>query len=469
VGVRNGISENQNVVKEGYQRVLAARLADAAFFYREDLKTPLEKKAAGLKAVMFQKELGSVWEKAERTASLAAFLAKDLGLPDSVRDEAQAAARLGKADLVSAMVGEFPELQGVMGRIYGGKEGLPDGLCRAIEQHYWPLTADGALPETDAAALAALADKLDVLAGDFLIGLIPTGSQDPYGLRRAAVGVLRILEARGWDVGLKDAVSAAMNAFPAGVKGDREAAAGTLLNFFRQRWSSLLETEGFRVDEIAAVVGDFDDPVDARRRFKALHDVRRHPDFEPLAVAFKRAANILKQAEKKGVTLPPGLRPEAMVEPAEKALNEALQSLWTRLNPFPAGPRRRILRRGHGHGPRACRPRQPPVPPGPGGGPLPPHRGPLPAAGHARRREVAAVLSFLVCLLVAYIIYLHAKFVRRGLPAAENPVFVMEKPELPRKLQAVSDRIDQWKEEGRIDRAEHEKLAQLVREDAERA
>ena len=200
VGIRNGMSENQVVVREGYERVLAARLSDAEFFFREDRKTTLEEKAPLLKGVLFQKELGSVWEKIERVAGLAAFLGESLGVSDEEKAAADRVARLGKADLVSAMVGDFPELQGVMGRIYAQAEGLPPRVAEGIERHYWPLTADGALPEDAPAAVVALADKLDTLAGDFLVGLVPTGSQDPYGLRRAAVGALRILEAKGWRV-----------------------------------------------------------------------------------------------------------------------------------------------------------------------------------------------------------------------------------------------------------------------------
>jgi glycyl-tRNA synthetase beta chain len=299
VGVRNGISENQAVVKEGYQRVLAARLSDAAFFHREDRKTTLEEKAPLLKGVLFQKALGSVWEKVERTAVLADALGVALKLSPEERAEAVSIVRLGKADLVSAMVGEFPELQGVMGRIYARAEGKPEGVALGIEQHYWPLSAEGVLPETAPAALASLADKLDTLAGDFLVGLVPTGSQDPYGLRRAAVGVLRLIEARGWRLGFKAAAERALAAFPESVKGDRAGTLRTLLDFFRQRWSALLEAEGFRVDEISAVTAaGFDDAVDARARLKALSEVRRHPDFEPLAAAYKRAFKIVKQAEK---------------------------------------------------------------------------------------------------------------------------------------------------------------------------
>ena len=328
VGIRNGMSENQVVVREGYERVLAARLSDAEFFYREDLKTTLEAKAPLLKGVLFQKELGSVWDKIERVAGLAAHLGETLRLSDEEKSVADGVARLGKADLVSAMVGEFPELQGVMGRIYARVEGLPPRVAEGIELHYWPLTADGALPEDAPAAVVSLADKLDTLAGDFLVGLIPTGSQDPYGLRRAAVGVLRILEAKGWRFSLKAVLERALAGFPSTVQGDRAKALQSLLGFLRQRWSALLEAERFRPDEILAVsAAGFDDPVDARRRLNALHDIRRHQDFEPLSIAFKRVIKIVKQAaEKKEFSIPVDgealpIRRELLVEEAEQILS----------------------------------------------------------------------------------------------------------------------------------------------------
>lgn len=350
VGIRNGMSENQAGVREGYERVLAARLSDAEFFFQQDRKARLEEKAPLLKGVLFQKELGSVWDKTERVVRLAEALSRRLALSEPARAHAGRVALLAKADLVSAVVGEFPELQGVMGRIYAETDGEPAAVAQGVEQHYWPLTAEGDLPSGEAAAVVSLADKLDTLAGDFLVGLVPSGSQDPYGLRRAAVGVLRILRERRWRLSLAEAVDAALSAFPAPrEKAELTAAAAdepvrpkaedarlkarrTLLDFFRQRWAALMEARGYRFDEIEAVAAlHFDDVVDAERRLEALHQVRRHPDFTPLAVAFKRAANILAQARKKDwfvfhETKAFPVAADKLAEPAEKDLFAAYQA-----------------------------------------------------------------------------------------------------------------------------------------------
>jgi glycyl-tRNA synthetase beta chain len=323
IGIRNGVSENQAVVREGYERVLAARLADAAFFHEQDRRTKLEDKAPSLKSVLFQKELGSVWDKTERVIQLVGTIAAGLGLERETAHAAPRIAYLAKADLVTAVVGEFPELQGVMGRIYALADGEPGEVAQGIEQQYWPLTAEGELPRTASAAVASVADKLDTLAGDFHVGLVPTGSQDPYGLRRAAVGTLRVLSERGWRVDLPRLVDAALAPFPG---GDRAKTAQLLMDFFRQRWAALQEARGFRFDEVQSVqAGGFADPVDAEKRLQALQSVRRHPDFTPLAVAFKRASNILSQARKKNGGAPVKTEVDEALfrEPAEKSLFEA--------------------------------------------------------------------------------------------------------------------------------------------------
>ncbi len=334
IGIRNGISENQAVVREGYERVLSARLSDAAFFFGQDRKTRLEEKAPQLKGVLFQKELGTVWDKTARVERLARAIYSQLNnLPAETGEAAGRVAFLAKADLVTAVVGEFPELQGVMGRLYALADGEPSRVADGIEQHYWPLTADGELPKSEAGALVSLADKLDTLAGDFLVGLIPTGSADPYGLRRAAIGILRILSDRQWRLDLRALAEQAVLAFPETVKGDRAKTVQTLADFFKQRWSALMEAKGYRFDEIEAVASvRFGDAVDAEQRLKALHDIRRHPDFAPLSIAFKRAANILSQARKKDwfaahESKGSSVQGDRLAEPAEKELFSAYENI----------------------------------------------------------------------------------------------------------------------------------------------
>jgi glycyl-tRNA synthetase beta chain len=347
VGIRNGISDNQAIVREGYERVLSARLSDAAFFFEQDRQTRLEAKAVELKSVLFQKELGSLWDKSERVIRLVERLLPRIKIShESAPHSAGRIAFLAKADLVTAMVGEFPELQGVMGRIYAALDGEGDEIADGIEQHYWPLTAEGELPVSEAAALVSLADKIDTLSGDFLAGLIPTGSQDPYGLRRAAVGVLRILSDKKWTLDLNEMIGEALDAFPATVPGDRAATRKTLLDFFRQRWTALMEARGHRFDEVQAVSTEgFGNVVDAERRLSALGQARRNPSFDSISVAFKRADNILTQARKKGIFSEDTVfAPERLAEPAEKDLHASLSKIELDLQPvFEAGDYRQAL------------------------------------------------------------------------------------------------------------------------------
>jgi len=329
VGVRNGISENQGVVREGYERVLAARLSDAAFFVEQDKKSRLEEKAALLKGVLFQKELGMMSDKVVRIEAMCVRLSDKLGWGEEPKEQSRRIAHLAKADLVTQVVGEFPELQGVMGRIYAKAEGESTDVADGIEQHYWPLTADGELPKSDPAALVSVADKLDTLAGQFLVGHIPSGSQDPYGLRRAAMGVLRVISEKGWRLSLPQLVEYAVTGYMDEQKADAPKAKSALFDFFKQRWTSWMESRGFRFDEVQAVVtAGFDDVVNAERRLASLQKVRRHPDFEPMAAAFKRAANILTQARQKNL-LADGARvsPDVLKDPAERALYETFQKV----------------------------------------------------------------------------------------------------------------------------------------------
>jgi len=296
VGIRNGISEDQTVVREGYERVLAARLADAAFFFKEDRRMPLADRVQELKGIAFLAPL-TVFDKTERVRKLAKHLGESLKPEETLLVEADRIALLSKADLVTAMVGEFPELQGVMGRIYASATETAS-VAQGIEEHYWPLTADGPLPRLPAAALVSIADKLDSLAGNFLAENIPSGSQDPYGLRRSSVGLLRILKDRGWSLNLGDAGNFAMTCYG----NDNPLKVNKLGEFMRQRWSALQEAAGFRVDAIRAVLvscPNCHDPLEWEGRLRAVADVLPHPDFGPLVEAFKRASNILKQAEEK--------------------------------------------------------------------------------------------------------------------------------------------------------------------------
>lgn len=331
VGIRNGLSDHQSVVREGYERVLAARLADAAFFFEQDRRRSLAEWRSDLKGIAFLSPTLSVFDKTERVGVLAQNLAARLTLPsDRAADVARACA-LSKADLATGVVGEFPELQGVVGRLYAAADGETPAVSAAVEQHYWPLTAEGVLPEGEVAAVVSVADKIDTLVGNFLIGKTPSGSQDPYGLRRAAIGLLRVLEDRAWPVSLPALVDDALARLPDPL-GDKAAARRGVLDFLRQRWAALAEARGARFDETGAVLAaGFERVAETARRLEALRAVRRHPDFEPLSAAYKRAANLLKQAEKKGETVPETPAPDRLSSPAERGLADALAAVSVRV------------------------------------------------------------------------------------------------------------------------------------------
>ncbi len=329
IGIRNGMSVHQDIVKEGYERVLAARLADARFFFQQDRKMPLASKVEALKGVMFQEKLGNLFDKKERVKTLINFLGDHLPTAPTWRAQALRAAELCKADLVTDMVREFPELQGIVARLYAEADQEDSVVATAVEQHYWPITMTSPLPESDAAAALSLADKLDTLAGDFAIGLIPTGSADPYGLRRAAVGVLRILEDRQWPVSLENLIRQAVAELPGKLVGAASEAQNKLMQFMKQRWTAVLIEQGFKADEIDAVLSvDASVVPETLARLQALHELRAKSEFESLAAAFKRSMNIVRQAAKNSDGDGAGpVRPELLHEPAEKALHEAVEKV----------------------------------------------------------------------------------------------------------------------------------------------
>ncbi|HYS82478.1 MAG TPA: glycine--tRNA ligase subunit beta, partial [Anaeromyxobacteraceae bacterium] len=287
--------KDPRVARNGYQRVLRARLADARFFFEEDRKRRLESRVEDLGRRTYQAKLGTELERVERLERIAVALASALGLGDA-KEQAMRAAHLCKADLGTGMVGEFPELQGIMGGHYARLDGEPAAVADAIEDHYKPIGASEDLPRGDVGALVGLADRLHQLVGIIGVGEKATGAADPFGLRRAAIGILRLLQARGYHLSLGAAVDAALEALRGRVPGDGAAVRGQVLDFLRGRLKALWGEE-FDADLVEAVLSaGFDDLVDARRRLDALAEVKRRPDFVPLAVAFKRVANIQEKA-----------------------------------------------------------------------------------------------------------------------------------------------------------------------------
>jgi glycyl-tRNA synthetase beta chain len=279
-------------VRHGNERVLAARLADAAFFFREDQKHGLEHFRARLDGVVFQKKLGTIGQKVERLRALSRALGERLTVDPATCDRAAA---LAKVDLATAMVGEFPELQGAMGRRYAARKGEPEAVSLAVYEHYLPRGARDSTPSQPTGAVVGLADRLDTLVGGFAAGLQPTGSADAFGLRRAALGVLRILLDRSWRLSLVELVGLAGDALAPQIAVDA-ATRAQVLEFLTTRLRGyLVEAGELPADCVeAALAAGADDVVDARERVLALSRLRGRPDFEPLAAAFKRVANILK-------------------------------------------------------------------------------------------------------------------------------------------------------------------------------
>ncbi|MEO7032696.1 MAG: glycine--tRNA ligase subunit beta [Polyangiaceae bacterium] len=310
-------------IQLGNDRVMRARMADAKFFYDEDLKVPLAKRTAELDGIMFHKRLGSVGDKVRRIVTLVPVLGAKLGLSAEVIAVAREGAALAKCDLVSLMVRELPELQGEMGAAYGLAQGLNPAVAQVIAEHYQPRGADDPPAEHDAGALVALADRLDTLVGCFAIGLLPTGAADPLALRRAAIGVLRTLLHKQWRIGLSDAIATSYAGF-ATVKLDLDApaTADKLGGFLRQRLRGVLSEPGDVVD--ACVAASADDPYDVQLRAAALGKIEESVRTSAGEV-FKRAANIAKEAPP-GELVPPA-SVQAEVHPSEQRVFDAFQAL----------------------------------------------------------------------------------------------------------------------------------------------
>ncbi|BDG08045.1 glycine--tRNA ligase subunit beta [Anaeromyxobacter paludicola] len=308
--------KDPKVARHGYERVLRARLADARFFFEEDRKRSLESRVGDLGRRTYQAKLGSELERVERIGQIALALAGQLGLGGRA-PELDRAARLCKADLGTGMVGEFPELQGIMGAHYARLEGIDPEVAAAIEDHYRPIGAAEEMPRGDLGALVGLADRLHQLAGIIGVGEKATGAADPFGLRRAAIGLVRILVDRGYHLSLAAAVDGALAAVGPKLVLPREQVKAQVLDFVRGRLKALW-SEGADGDLVEAVLSaGFDDVVDARERLAALAEVKRRPDFVPLAVAFKRVANIQEKAQGEGTgRVDPGL----LRDDAERAL-----------------------------------------------------------------------------------------------------------------------------------------------------
>ncbi len=295
----NGDPAFRDNIVDGNERVVAARLYDAKFFYDEDLKRPLEAYVEGLREVVFQEELGTTFEKTGRIVALARHLSAQAGLGAADAADAERAAYLCKADLVTGAVVEFTSVQGIMGSYYAAAAGETPQVARAIADHYRPRFSGDELPESQVGKVVAMADKLDTICGLFAIGQGPTGSSDPFALRRAAIGIVSILfDLPG--VSLMAAIDAALALYTeAGIAFDREAVRGAVIDFFVTRTKVMLRDEGCAADAIDAVLAvDVSEPMELVRRVRALEAARTDaPDtFDDLATAYARANNLADPA-----------------------------------------------------------------------------------------------------------------------------------------------------------------------------
>ncbi|MBB4659719.1 glycine--tRNA ligase subunit beta [Parvularcula dongshanensis] len=304
----------------GYERVLTARLSDALFLYRQDLKTPLEEHAERLSGITFFEGLGTIADKVDRVAALAREIAPKVGADPG---HAEKAARLAKADLPTEMVGEFPELQGVMGRYYALEAGVEQDVADAIRDHYKPQGQGDEVPTAPVSVAVALADKLATLVMFWSIDAKPTGSKDPFALRRMALGAVQILLSGSLKLPLLETFG-----------GSNADAAKDLLGFFHDRLTVYLRDQGHRHDHIAAVLTpDADDLVLVVRKLEALEAFLGTEDGANLITAYKRAANILRAEAKKGTEPSEAISPDAFAQGEEKALYDTLEEVRVQVLP----------------------------------------------------------------------------------------------------------------------------------------
>ncbi len=300
ISVSNTMPKDIDVIRSGYERVVRARLSDAKFFFDADCRVRLEEYSAKLGQVVFMAKLGTMSEKVVRLKSSVSLLSKLFEWTDSM-SPAERAADLSKADLMTDMVGEFPELQGVMGREYAIRQGEKNEVAMAIFEHYLPRFSGDMLPATKAGKLLAIAEKMDNIAGCFGSGNAPTGSNDPYALRRQALGILHILIKGGHHISLKKVSEIGMSAYKGVIaEAKHDEIMKDIIEFFRERLNTLLVSEGYRYDCVRAIISaDLDDPYDAFLRITALDRYRIKPEFEALTISFKRVMNIIPPDFKK--------------------------------------------------------------------------------------------------------------------------------------------------------------------------
>lgn len=327
VAVNNTCVKDRKMAAEGHQRVIRARLEDALFFFKADRSRTLADRVADLDGVIFQAKLGTIREKTERIVALTGKLAEALAPGQAA--VAGRAAFLAKADLLTSMVNEFPSLQGVIGKDYALLNGESPEVALAIQEHYMPLRAGEALPTGIAGALVGMADRLDTIAGCFGIGQMPTGTADPFGLRRQALGLLHITARQQFSLSLPQFVAQALDLYGKKLPAEKQTALNNIMEFIKGRFVNDLTAQGIPAETIEAVTSvTFEDVVDCRRRIDALVSISGQESFALLAGSFKRVKNIIKDNEDAAID------PALLAEEPETQLHTALTAVREEIEPL---------------------------------------------------------------------------------------------------------------------------------------
>lgn len=321
ITIRNGGKEYLETVQHGNERVLRARLEDAQFFFDEDRKKTLEQHGEKLKTVVFQDGLGTIYDKALRLEVLAGYIADAIGANEQDKKDAVRAAKLAKADLVTGMVTEFTELQGVMGREYALLDGETKAVAQAIDEHYMPRFAGDSQPASVAGRIVSLADKIDTIAGTFSRGLIPTGSQDPFALRRQALGIVNMLKEAQYHISLSQLVAKAMELLNIADDGQQAKLQNDVADFMKLRLKNVLADAGISYDVVDAVFVTVDDIYGVFLRAQAVNEAVKQ-DMEKTIQAFVRTGNIARKAEDVQAAVEAGL----LTEQVEKDLCKAYEA-----------------------------------------------------------------------------------------------------------------------------------------------
>ena len=332
IGVRDGNGEYLGEVIKGNQRVLNARLSDAKFFLEEDKKTPLEERVPFLKKIVVQEKLGSYYDKTLRLVKLGERIAASLGADEKAREILKEAAYLCKTDLTTQMVKEFPSLEGIMGREYALYSKKDVQVAQAIYEHKIPRSNEDNPPRSLAGAILALTDKLDTLVGSFWAGLIPSGSEDPWGLRKQAQGIVEIILDREWKVSLDYLIEESLGLHQRKARTEQEKIILKIKGFLRARMVNILKDRGIRTDQIRAVLKvDDHRPVSVIKRGEALLEAASREEFKEEVIAIVRLLNILKQARRKNLKIPEKLKEELLIEKEEKELCQELEKIETKV------------------------------------------------------------------------------------------------------------------------------------------